>query len=74
VASRSRAGIVPLHSALVRLRIKSCVQLWAPHDKKDLEGLERVQRRAVRLVKGLGHKSYEEQLRNWGCLVWRRGG
>ncbi|KAK4818819.1 hypothetical protein QYF61_019856 [Mycteria americana] len=51
VASRTREVIVPLFGPLMT---------------KDTEVLERVQRRATKLGKGLEHKSYEERLRELG--------
>jgi len=45
MASSSKEGILTLCSALVRAHLESCVQLWSPQHKKDMDLFERVQRR-----------------------------
>jgi len=45
LASRAREGVLPLDSTLLRPHLESCVQLWSPQHRKDMDGLERGQRR-----------------------------
>ncbi|RMC14936.1 hypothetical protein DUI87_07113 [Hirundo rustica rustica] len=66
VASKNRAVI--LYLALGKVHLKCCAQFWAPHFKKVIGVLRRVQQRATRLMKGLENKSHKEQLRELGLF------
>jgi len=72
--NRTSPTDIKLYSALVRPHLEYRVQFWSLLCKKDVDWLETVQRRAAKMIKGLGSLLCEEQWRElgWFSLEQRR--
>ena len=61
ITYREKNLIIPLYKSIVRPHLEYCIQAWRPHLKKDIDKLERVQRRATKLIPELRILSYEDR-------------
>ena len=69
IAYREKSLIVPLYKAIVRSHLQYCIQAWSPYLRKDIDMLEKIQRRATKLIPGLRDISYEERLKECGLTT-----
>ena len=60
---KSEKIILTLYNSLVRPHLEYNVQFWSPYYKKDIEKLEKIQRRLTKMIPRLRNKSYEERLK-----------
>ena len=60
---KSKDIILTLYNSLVRPQLEYCVQAWCPYYRKDIDKLERVQRRVTKMIPNLRNKTYEERLK-----------
>jgi len=68
MASRSREGILPICSTLVRPHLQSCTQLWSRQHRKDMDLLEWVWRRATEMIRGMERLSYKDRMKELGLF------
>ena len=63
-----------MYKAIVRPHLEYCIQACRPYRKKDIDKLERIQRRATKFIPKLRDLSYESRLLQCGLtrLATRR--
>ena len=59
IVYKEKELIIPLYKTVVRPHLDYCIQAWRPYRKKDIDILERIQRRATKMIPKLRNISYE---------------
>ena len=59
ISYKDKSLIVLLYKAIVRSHLEYCIQAWSPYLRKDIDMLEKIQRRATKLIPGLRDLRYE---------------
>ena len=60
---RDKKTFVQLYKTYVRPHLEFSIQAWSPWLQSDIDGLEKVQQKAVGMVAGMQAKGYEEKLK-----------
>ena len=69
ITYKEKGLIVPLYKAIVRPHLEYCIQAWRPYLRKDIDMLEKVQRRTTKLITGLRDLSYDDRLKECGLTT-----
>ena len=69
ITYKEKSLIIPLYKAIVRPHLEYCIQAWNPHLRKDVDMLEKIQRRTTKLIPELRDLTYEERLKECGLTT-----
>ena len=69
ITYKEKSLIVPLYKAIVRPHLEYCIQAWSSYLRKDIDMLEKIQRRATKLIPELRDLKYEERLKECGLTT-----
>jgi len=65
----SKELFVFLYRIYVWPHLEYCVPIWSPSFAKDIDALEKVQKRATKMVRGLGNLPYEQRLESLDLYI-----
>ena len=69
ITYKEKKIIIPLYKAIVKPHLECCIQAQKPYRKKDIDTLERIQRRATKSIPVLRDLSYKERLKECGLTT-----
>ena len=69
IVNKEKELILPRYKTIVRPHLGYFIQAWRPYRKKDIDMLERVQRRATKMIQKFRNISYEMRLKECGLTT-----
>jgi len=69
IVNKDSKTILKLYQSLVKPKLEYCVQAWKPYLQKDIELLDKVQRRATRMMTNDKSLSYYDRLKKFGLTI-----
>ena len=69
ITYKDKKLIIPIYKAIVISHLEYCIQAWSQYRKKDIDTLERIQRRATKISPELRDLSFEERLTECGLAI-----
>ena len=66
---RTKQSLIPLYKSLVRPKMEFGVAAWNPWYERDIECLEKVQKRLIRSLSNVRGETYEEKLEDAGLTT-----
>ena len=61
---KNKELILPLYKYLVRPHLKHSVQFWSPHLRRDIDKMEKIQRRATKIIPEIRNDSYQQRIQD----------
>ena len=71
---KNKELILPLYNSLVRPHIEHAVQFWSHNLRRDIDKIEKIQRRATKMIPKIRNHSYHQRIQDLDLisLVHRR--
>ena len=69
ITYKEKRLIITLYKTIVRPHLEYCIHVWNPHLRKYVDMLEKIQRRATKLIPELRDLTYAERLKECGLTT-----
>ena len=69
ITYKENSLISPLYNAIVRPHLQYCIQTWSSYLRNDIDMLEKIQRRATKLIPGPIDLRYVKRLKKCGLTT-----